>query len=268
VQGTDTELEPATWPLFDGLSLRAAVTTRNGGVSTGPYQSLNLGLHVGDDPAAVLENRRRAARSLGLELDDLVFANQVHGRAVAVVDGRARGRGARSTADVVGDVDALVTTTPGIGLVVMVADCVPLVLYSPDAHALAVVHAGWRGTVADVVGATVERLRALGADPAQVLAGIGPAISAAAYEVADDVVAAARATFGPDVDDLVRPDGGGRWRFDLWGASRRLLHAAGVTDDRIELLAEPTGPGTPFFSDRAAHPCGRFAAIATLEPRP
>jgi len=260
-------LEVLTWPVFDGLPIGAAVTTRTGGVSSGPYESLNLGLHVGDHPEHVLGNRARAATAVGLELADLVFCSQPHGRAVAVVDRSHRGRGSRSLEDAVAGVDALVTASPGVGLVVLVADCVPMVLYEPVAHVVACVHAGWRGTVGRVAHAAVETMVALGARTDRILAGIGPAVPAARYQVGDEVAAAARASFGDDGDDgdeVIRPDGTGRWRFDLWAANRRVLLDAGVTAGNVSLSGIGTGQGTPFFSHRAAQPCGRFAAIATL----
>ena len=254
------------WAMFDGLALDAVVTTRDGGVSSGVYESLNLSLGVGDDPALVVENRRRAAAAIGLDLDDMVYAHQVHGHDVAVVTTADRGRGSRSTEDAPA-ADALVTATPGVGLAVLVGDCVPLVLYEPRAHVLAAVHAGWRGTVARVTDAALSEMVALGASPARVLAGIGPAITADRYQVGDEVADAARDCFAGNVDGIVRPDGTGRWTFDLWAANRRLLIEAGVEAGNIEISPVGTGPGTPFFSDRAARPCGRFAALARLRAR-
>jgi hypothetical protein len=250
----------APWPVD------AVVTTRHGGVSTGPYASLNLGLHVGDDPRLVIENRGRAAVALGGGLADMVFCHQTHGREVAVVGDGDRGRGTQSADDAV-PCDALVTATPGVGIAVMVADCVPLVLYEPEAHVVAAVHAGWRGTVARVAAAAVDAMAGLGADPARVVAGLGPAVTADRYQVGDDVADAARACFGADIDGIVRPDGAGRWVFDLWAANGRVLVEAGVSPAHIEVSDVGTGPGTPFFSDRTARPCGRFAAMARLRPR-
>ena len=260
------EAAALTWSVFDGCPLDAFVTGRAGGVSTGPYASLNLSLHVGDDPDLVIDNRRRAAAALGLALDDMVFCLQTHGRNVTVVGDADRGRGIVSLDDAVPG-DAVVTATPGLGLAVMVADCVPLVLYHPAAHVVAAVHAGWRGTVVRVAAAAVEAMTALGADPAGVLAGIGPAIVADRYQVGDEVADAARDCFGGDVDGIVRPDGTGRWTFDGWAANRRILVEAGVPPGNIEVSTIGTGPGTPFFSDRAQRPCGRFAAVARLHHR-
>ena len=244
----------------------ALVTTRHGGVSEGPYASLNLGLHVGDDHGRVLENRRQAAAAVGLGLADLVFGAQAHGRGVAVVDATHRGRGSVALEDAVAGVDALVTATPGLGLVAMVADCVPLVLYEPVAQVVACVHAGWRGTVARVVDAAVLAMGSLGARPDRVLAGIGPAVAPDRYQVGDEVAEAVRACFGGSATELVWPDGTGRWQLDLVAANHRILLEAGVPEASIEACGVTTGEGTPFFSDRAARPCGRFAALATLRP--
>lgn len=255
------ELEVLRWPGLEGLS--AVVTTRDGGVSTGAYQSLNLGLHVGDDPGRVIENRARAARTVGLGIDDLVFCNQVHGRVVAEVTGADRGRGARSVETAVGGADALVTADRTVGLVVMVADCVPIVLHDPVAGVLACVHAGWGGTVARVGEAAVEAMRALGARPDRILAGMGPAIAPADYQVGQDVADAAQAAFGALTDDLVVPDGQGRYHFDLWSANVATLTASGVLEGHIH-RADIATSDPRFFSDRAVRPCGRFAALATL----
>lgn len=263
-------LDVLTWPSLDGRGVDTCVTTRAGGVSTGRYASLNLGLHVGDEPAAVVENRRRAAAAIGCVLDDLVFARQVHGREVAVVTAADRGSGARGEAGAV-EADALVTTTPEVGLAIMVADCVPLVLVDQGAGVLAVVHAGWRGTVARVAEAAVRAMADLGADPGAVVAGIGPAIPADRYQVGDEVADAARACFAADpggTDGVLRPDRTGRWTFDLGAANHRVLTAAGVPADAIEVTPVGTGGDSPFFSDRAARPCGRFAALARLRPGP
>lgn len=264
---TTSTLAAMRWRCFEGMPLVALVTGRGGGVSTGPYESLNLGLHVGDDPANVVENRRRAAATLGLALEDMVFCRQTHGRDVAVVDGRHRGRGTTRTEDAL-PADALVTAMPDVGLAVLVADCVPLVLYDPRAHVLGAVHAGWKGTTLRIAEAAVEAMAGLGAEPGRIVAGIGPAVTADRYQVGDEVADAARDCFGGDVDDVLRPDGTGRWLLDLWAANRRVLAEAGVDPANIEVSPVGTGPGTPFFSDRAERPCGRFAALARLRPHP
>jgi YfiH family protein len=257
IAGTATDVPLLTWSIFDGHGVRAAVTTREGGASTGPYASLNLGLHVNDDPDVVWENRGRVARAFGVALDDLVFTKQVHGRVVNTVT-------AEDT-ELVGD--AMITTEPGAVLVVMAADCVPLILFDPVRHVAAAVHAGWPGTVAGVTRATVDQLAEGGTNPADLLVGIGPSISPDRYQVGPDVEEKARAAFGARTDQVIRPDGTGRWLFDLWRANILQLTDAGVRPEAIELAGLDTGPETPFFSHRSEGPTGRFAALVQLLPR-
>ena len=258
-----SDLVALRWHLLDAHPLDAFVTGRDGGVSSGASASLNLTLGVGDDPSRVVENRRRAAAALGADLGDMVFAHQVHGRDVAVVTDADRGRGT-VTVDDAPAADALVTATPGVGLAVMVGDCVPLVLYDPAAHVVAAVHAGWRGTVARVTDAALAAMASLGTRAGDVVVALGPAIAADRYQVGDEVADATRDCFAGRVDGIVRPDGAGRWTLDLTAANRRLLVEAGVDPANIEVSPTGTGPGTPFFSDRTARPCGRFAALARL----
>lgn len=264
-------LDVLTWPSLTGLGVDAVVTTRNGGVSRGPYASLNLGLHVGDDPEAVVENRTRALAAVDARPEDAVFCVQSHGRAVHVATDADRGRGARDQADAVPETDALVTATPGLVLVVMVADCVPIVLLDPEAGVLAAVHAGWRGTLARVTAAAVETMTGLGARPDRIVAGVGPAVAPSRYEVGPEVAEAARTCFGADQAaatdgwaPVLRPSPSGRWLFDLWAANTRVLVESGVPADSIVVARTPTGEGGPFFSDRDARPCGRFALLARL----
>jgi len=261
-------LEVLTWPAFDPFGVQVLVTTRHGGVSAGPYASLNLSFSVGDDPAAVLENRRRAAAVLGARPDEVVFAGQVHGAVAEVVGAADRGRGARSAASAVPGADALVTADPGTALAVLAADCVPVVLYDPVAHVLACVHAGWRGTVTATAASAVTAMESLGSRPADLIAGIGPAIAADRYQVGADVAAAAERAFAHRAAEVLRVSGPGQWRFDLPAANRLILRQAGVPAGQIHVTGAATGPpGNQFYSHRAERPCGRFAALARLQPR-
>ncbi|GAA2414852.1 peptidoglycan editing factor PgeF [Streptomyces glaucosporus] len=153
-----------------------AFTDRWGGVSAAPYDELNLGGAVGDDPGAVRTNREMAAKALGLDPASVVWMNQVHGRDVAVV------RGPWGTGDVP-CVDAVVTDRPGPVLAVLTADCVPVLLADPVAGIAGAAHAGRPGLVAGVVPAVVEAMASLGADPARVVARIGPSVCGLCYEV-------------------------------------------------------------------------------------
>ena len=258
-----------TWPALEASGAEAAVTARSGGVSSGPYATLNLSLSVGDDPADVLENRRRLAAGFGARPGDFVFAGQVHGARVRVVGEADRGRGAFSQADVIPATDALVTRSPGVVLAILTADCVPIVLHDPVAGVLACVHAGWRGTVAQVSAAAVAAMQSLGSRPSDVIAGLGPAVAPARYQVGPDVYQAVTQAFGPAAPAFIRPDLDGRWLLDLWAANRHDLREAGVPDRQIHTANLPTGPIGPtdpgyFFSDRSARPCGRLALVARL----
>jgi purine-nucleoside/S-methyl-5'-thioadenosine phosphorylase / adenosine deaminase len=269
------------WPALDASGLTAAVTARDGGVSGGPYATLNLSLSVGDEPSRVLENRRRLAAALGVSPGDFVFARQAHGAGVSVVGDADRGSGAYSLDDAIGSVpgdgvDALVTATPGVVLAILTADCLPIVLHDPVAGVLACVHAGWRGTVAGVTAAALTALKDLGSRPSDVVAGLGPAIAGDGYQVGPDVHEAVTAAFGAAAAAFLRPDrrpgadpkipeGQDRWLLDLSAANRHALREAGVPGDRIHASTIPTGTGA-FFSDRAARPCGRLALVAKLSP--
>jgi hypothetical protein len=287
-------LEMLTWQALDSLDVDAGVTARAGGVSSGPYASLNLSLTVGDDPESVLENRRRLATAFGASAGDFVFARQVHGAGVRIVGDADRGSGTLTVADAIAGTDALVTTTPGIVLTILTADCVPIVLHDPVAGVLACVHSGWRGTVARVPAAAVATMEKLGSRAADIVAGVGPAMDPARYQVGPEVRVAVTDAFGPAADSLLRtdPEHDQRWFLDLWAANRLVLTGAGLREENVHVTDMPTGPdpvagrtsqpgpdtsaglhtsvgpdtsvGRGFFSDRAARPCGRLALVARL----
>jgi purine-nucleoside/S-methyl-5'-thioadenosine phosphorylase / adenosine deaminase len=253
------------WEGAQGLGVEVAVTTRHGGVSPPPYDTLNLGLHVGDDDDNVVTNRRRATAAFGTDLSSVVFARQVHGVRVARVEAADAGRGTLCEADAVEGADTLVTTAHGVTLAILVADCLPLALIDPDAAVLATVHAGWRGTAGGVVGHALASMATLGARADRVHAYIGPAVSARRYQV-DEVVRAALADAvrpHPLADGVATPDEPGHWLVDLVGANRQHLELAGVAGERVTWCGTTTADDS-FFSDRAQRPCGRFALLARL----
>ena len=265
-----------TWPALEASRVDAAVTARRGGVSSGPYATLNLSLSVGDDPVNVLENRRRLAAALCTRPGDFVFARQVHGAGVRIVGEADRGSGEFTLDDALPDTDALVTRSPGVSLAILTADCVPIVLHDPVAGVLACVHAGWRGTVAQVSAAALAAMQTLGARPSDVIAGLGPAAAPARYQVGPDVYQAVTGAFGSAATAFIRPDSvPDHWLLDLWAANRFVILEAGVPPAQIHVSGIPTGPidlagpAEPasrgyFFSDRAARPCGRLALVARL----
>ena len=253
------------WGDAGSVGADVAVMTRVGGVSAAPYDTLNLGLHVGDDPADVVTNRERAAGAFGVGLGELVFARQVHGAAAVFVSGDDAGRGARTEDDAVADADVLVTSEAGVTLVILVADCVPLALVDPVARVLAVVHAGWRGTAAGVVGAALDAMAGVGGDAARVRAWVGPGVAADRYQVTDEVWDGLVGAVRPAALDgrVARADGPGHWRVDLAAANRQQLVLRGVPAAQIYDCGVTTADER-LFSDRAARPCGRFALLARL----
>jgi len=236
---------------FDSLGADVIVTTRHGGVSAPPYDTLNLGEHVGDDPGAVAENRCRLAAAIGVDGERLVLVRQVHGS--TTVD--AAGAGPTSEAD------AVVTTDSSLAVGVLVADCVPLVAIDADARVLGVIHAGWRGIAAGVIASALRTISSRGAVPSRLHVAMGPCIGVGAYQVGAEVAEALRQA---GCGASVTPDGTGRFHADLAAACHAQLVRAGVSPARIEGPATRTDADPRLFSDRARRPCGRFALVARL----
>ncbi len=255
-------LEVLELPELGALGVDAFVTTRHGGVSAPPYDTLNLGLHVGDENAAVIENRRRLAAAAHRSLDELVFMDQVHGARVAIATADDAGRGAYVVDHALSATDAVVTTSDQIALVVLVADCSPILLVDPVARVLGLAHAGWRGTAAGIGPATVEIMEGLGAERSRIHVLIGPTVDAERYEVGDEVVDSLRRAGGSDVDPAIRSEGS-RAHVDIAEANARLLASCGVPSSSITVTGTRTDD-TRLFSDRTARPCGRFGLIAQL----
>ncbi len=239
------------------------MTTRQGGVSAGPFATLNLSRGVPDEPAAVDENRRRVLRALGLEADRLVGAEQTHGDGVAVVGRSDGGRGVAPGRPPVPGVDALVTAELGLFLFVQVADCFPLALFDADRRVVGLAHCGWRGTLAGLPGKLVRTMaEVFGCSPADLQAVIGPGIGPCCYEVGQDVVAQAMARLpAPEAATHSRA---GRTFLDLPAAIIQQLGAAGVPVSRVSNCGLCTACNTgTFYSHRAEGGLtGRFWAIA------
>lgn len=245
-------------PLLDaGLPppARGAFTTRAGGVSAPPWDALNLALHVDDEPRRVLANRDLLARAAGLPADRLVHAQQVHGAGVVRVD-RASSRG--RTGGVAG-VDALVTTERGLGLVVLAADCLPVLLADPVAGVVAAAHAGRQGLVAGVLQATVAAMVAAGADPARATAVLGPAAGACCYEVP----AAMAADVGAAVPGSRSRTRRGTDAVDLRTGAAGVLVAVGV--GRVDHHEACTIEDARFYSHRRDGVTGRHAGLVWLQ---
>lgn len=242
--------------LGDGVT--AVVTTRTGGASERSYSSLNLGGHVGDDAAAVEANRAAVAAALGVER--LVIADQQHEARVAVVEDGAAPSDLTAT-------DALVTATPGVALAILVADCVPVVLWDPVQRVVGVAHAGRGGTLLGIVCETIDVMAdRFGTSPSQLRAGIGPHIAGPSYEVGPAEVAEFEEAF-PHLD-LCVPTADGHACLSLEPAIRHQLTSSGIPVHAIEFAGIDTFSDHRFFSHRAERPCGRFALVALIEPSP
>lgn len=232
------------------VRIRRVTTTRSGGVSAPPFQSFNLGDHVGDDPAAVEANRTRLASSLGLPADHVVWMNQVHGAHVEVIDGP------RSAVDAT---DALVTSTPGLALAVITADCVPVLLGDPRAGVIGAAHAGRVGAADGVVLRTVEAMLAAGAHAPDISVLLGPAVSGANYEVPEEMAADVEARLPGS--RTTTPSG--TPALDLRAGIARQLRSVGIT--AIEIDPRCTVEDTALFSHRRDAPTGRLASLVWME---
>jgi len=254
----DVILEALPLPPVPGL--RHVISTRAGGVSPGPYAALNLGAHVGDDPACVAENRRRLAAAAGYAAETLVTAQQTHSINLAWVGARDRGRGALDWASAIPDTDGLLVHTPGTPVAVLVADCAPVLIAAPGPRALAVVHAGWRGAVDRIASHAARALLAeTGCRPEDLLAGIGPTLCPDCLEIGHEVADTVTDRFGTAV--LASGDKPHLRLRDLLIAD---LATIGVSAAHIVIHPACTQCETArFFSYRAQHgTAGRFALVA------
>lgn len=233
------------WPA--PKSVRAAMTTRRGGFSTGPYASFNLASHVGDDARAVAENRRRLREALALPSEPQ-WLDQVHGRRVVNLAG-----------PVTESADAAVAFGPGAVAAVLTADCLPVFLTSRSGHRIGLAHAGWRGLLAGVIEETVK---AMVTDPADMIAWLGPAIGPAAFEVGGEVRRMFVAT-DPDSAAEFRAGRGQKYLLDLPGLARRRLADAGVSAVHGGNLCTVSDPAR-FYSYRRDGQTGRMAALIWL----
>lgn len=239
---------PAPTPAW---RVRRVVTTRAGGVSRPPYDSFNLGDHVGDDPAAVAANRVRLATDLGLAPRDVVWMEQIHSRTVTVVDGPVDAP--------VPATDALVTATPGLALAVLTADCVPLLLSDDDAGVIAAVHAGRVGARIGIVPAVLEAMVGLGADLERIGVLLGPAASGARYEVPDHMQRDVEKHLPGSACRTAKGTAG----LDLRAGIERQLRAAGVRGIAVDPRCTIGDPA--LFSHRRGAPTGRLASVIWMD---
>ena len=249
-------------PLLSGVpELAQVISTRAGGVSDGPYASLNVGYHVGDEAARVTENRRRLAAAAGYLAGDLVAGQQVHGTAIARVGLAECGRGAFSWEEALPDTDGFIVAAVGVPVAIQVADCAPVLLVDPRRHVLALLHAGWRGALGRVASqAAAQMIEHAGTDPRDLLVGIGPALCPHCLEVGEEIGTAVAAEFGPGA--LIT--GGGKPHLNLAAMLTADLASLGVTAAQITQHPHCTRcHNDRFFSHRGQDGCaGRLAMVA------
>ncbi|WP_090050640.1 peptidoglycan editing factor PgeF [Lentzea fradiae] len=233
------------------MRIRRVVTTRAGGVSKGPFSSFNLGDHVGDDLEAVEANRVRLAEGIGLSADRLVWMEQVHGRTVATVDG--------PRAEALEATDAVVTKQPGLGLVVLTADCVPVLLGDAEAGVVGAVHAGRVGARVGVVVEALKAMMALGAELGRIEVLLGPSVCGECYEVPADMQKDVEKHLPGSASKTRRGTPGLDLRAGLWNQ----LASAGV--GKIGVDPRCTFEEKDLFSHRREAPTGRLASVVWVE---
>ena len=255
-------------PSFNATGLVVhGFTTRSGGFSESPYASLNTALNIGDQSDRVLANRTKVCEALGVDPASLVTGQQVHGDTVRFVTTADRGRGAKAYSDALPETDALVTNAAETPLASFYADCVPVFLLDPVSRAVALVHAGWKGTAAKISLKTVREMKErFGAIPSNCLAGIGPSIGPCCYEIDEKVAVYFREGF-PLSSVLNNAPQPGKWFLNLWLANLMILLEAGLRSENIALAGLCTACGKDeFFSYRAGEGItGRMCSLIMLK---
>lgn len=243
-----------------------AVSTRLGGYSAKPFDSLNLGLHVGDDAENVLANRRKFMATLGFELEDIVTPNQVHGDKIFRVEEIHRGRGSKVYADSIPETDALITNVANLPLMLCFADCVPIFLVDVENRAIGLAHGGWKGTLNKIAAKTFHAMAEnFGTRAENCLAGIAPSIGPCCYEVGENVQQVCATAFPKNPELIINRNG--KNFLDLWSANKVQLVEAGLPEKNIDVAGECTCCNANFyFSYRAAGgTTGRLAAAIALK---
>ncbi|MBR4152772.1 MAG: peptidoglycan editing factor PgeF [Selenomonadaceae bacterium] len=267
---TENNLWHGKFSTFPEDLVTHAVSTRFGGVSKPPFDSLNLALHVGDDPKDVLFNRKKFVKSLGFELSDIVTPNQVHGDNIFRVDENYRGCGCVNYADSISETDSLITNTPNLPLMLCFADCVPIFFVDVENCAIGLAHGGWKGTLKKIAAKTLLKMQnEFGTEPEKCLIGIAPSIGSCCYEVGDEVKKKCQKAFPNHNELLIERDG--KIFLDLWRANVIQLLEVGMPEENIDIAGKCTCcESSWYFSYRAAQKkgldrTGRIAALIALK---
>lgn len=243
-----------------------AISTRLGGFSQKPFDSLNLALHVGDNLENVLANRKKFMQSLGFKLEDIVTPNQIHGDKVFSVEEIHRGRGSQNYSDSIPETDALITNYPNLPLMLCFADCVPIMFVDTENRAVGIAHGGWKGTMKKIAAKTFLAMQEnFGTQAEDCLVGIAPSIGGCCYEIGDEVKKICAETFPNNPELIIERDG--KNFLDLWTANKIQLIEVGLPEENIDVASECTCCNSNwYFSYRAAHgETGRIAAVIALK---
>ena len=268
---TEQNLFHGKFSTFPDDLVTHAVSTRIGGFSDKPFDSLNLALHVGDVAENVLANRKKFAQSLGFKIEDIVTPNQIHGDKIFRVEEIHRGRGSQNYNDSIKETDALITNVKNLPLMLCFADCVPIFFVDVENCAVGLAHGGWKGTLNKIAAKTFLAMREnFGTTAENCLVGIGPSIGACCYEVGGNVVETCAEVFPNNIDELIINRDGKKF-LDLWAANKIQLMEVGIPAQNIDVAAECTCCNTNwYFSYRNARKnnfqeTGRIAALIALK---
>jgi len=271
-------LEPFIWEQATSLlrisvweenvpGLKAGFTTRLGGVSAGPFDSMNCGLHVGDEDKDVVTNRQNLAAKLNFSFNQWTCAEQIHSNRIMIIGDTERGKGNRSRDDAIQDVDGLVTSLPDVLLTSFYADCVPLFFLAPSKPVIGIAHAGWKGTASNIGAKMVECFKNdFGINPVEIKVAIGPSIGGCCYEVDDKVIKKISLNLTETNSSFYKIKGNGKYQVDLKKANQILIEHAGVPASHILSSNWCTSCRNDlFFSHRKeAGKTGRMAAFIGL----
>ena len=253
------------FPSFARLGIKHGVSTRLGGVSGTPFASLNLGLHTGDKAEDVVVNRQRFCEAVDVDCTKVVTAEQVHGEDIRIVGLNEAGRGMTSYEQALPGTDGLITNCKGLPLLLLFADCVPVLIADPVRGVVGISHAGWKGTMAKIAAKTVTAMQAnFGTNPSDCVVAIGPSIGSCCYQVDETVVNKLQSGFREWQRFVTSQQD--KWLLDLWEVNRQQLLDIGVRQEQISISGVCTACNTDvFFSYRQeGGQTGRIGAIITL----
>ncbi|MBO8158584.1 peptidoglycan editing factor PgeF [Thermosyntropha sp.] len=260
------ELSYITLPEWEKKGVKALFSTRKGGVSKGPFSSLNVGLHVGDEEVYVLENRRKILNLLGAKLDNVVCCEQVHGDRIAVIGKDHKGCGAFSLKTALPGYDAMITNVSDIFLMAFYADCYSIYFFDPVKYVVGLAHSGWKGTALRIACKTVDKMAdVFKSNPSDIEVFIGPGIKECCFKISPELAKQMKQEFD-DFDNIIT-DKEGSIYWDLTETNRRLLVEYGIKPENIVICDLCTLCNeNKFFSYRRDNGItGRMAAVIGLK---